>query len=148
MKRKLASIVVGVAVLTFLAALFTGASASADDYVAQRTAPFQIVNPAGNPSACTGQVWIGRTSTGSIEGATTVQCPGKAQFVEAQIVVYPRGEIKIALDDYEQCGLCRGVSVAHSERGGPGWCVRGAGIHAVAHPSGAGSTFGQAVVCV
>jgi hypothetical protein len=150
MRRKIFLVAVGAVLVTLVATVLGGTSAFADtdEYLAERRATFAISNPAGQPGPCRGEVWIGLTTSGLVEGTTTVRCSGQAQFLEAQVVVYAPGEIKIALDEYTQCGLCRGVSVAYSERGGRGWCVRGVGLHASAHPSGAGSRTGQGVVCV
>jgi hypothetical protein len=140
------SLMAALAALAAAVAFATPASAQ-EEFAVERTASFDLQAAGKVKGSCKGEVWAGRTPSGSVQATTTVRCPGERRQLQTHISIYGPGENGLQFDQDSACEFCGSYSVAASEQGGPDWCAFGVAdeVHMV---SVAINYSGSARVCV
>jgi hypothetical protein len=131
------------------AVAFATPAVAQDEYVVQRTVNFDLETDGKVKGHCKGEVWIGRTTSGSVQASTTVRCPSERLQLQAHLSVYAPGEFGIPFDREWGCDFCSSYSIATSEPGGPGWCAFGLADDVLVFPGNNVINYsGSAKACV
>lgn len=137
--------------------VFATPASGQDEFVAERSASFDLkaFGQGEKREGCTGEVWAGRTGSGSVQATTTVRCSdldGDRELLRQRLAtslsIYPPGEVPAQFDWESGCDACPSSTVAGSEPGGPGWCAFGLADEVMVIGRAAVEYTGSAVVCV
>jgi hypothetical protein len=143
--RHVTSILAGVLSLGVVATVLS-TPAQASEYARENSVAIHIVKNGAEHPYCTGQAWIGQTTTNSIEAYTSISCTARVSFARADVHI-DRGSPLPEVSGTQGCDDCNGVTAAVSTTGMSGvqFCVVALADTGLQFAEGGGTTCITAV---
>jgi hypothetical protein len=116
-------------------------TASASEYIRQSSSSFTFYR-----GTCTGETWIGQTTSNSIQAIVTLRCSGQAGFLTGEIILRKNGSFTPTARNVRSANTARYLSASTSAYGGSPrtrWCAQGHG-----EAGNVAVTAGDSTVCI